>query len=569
MANVLRMLQDSDPALLTTIANAWNVKIDPRDRDGAVKRLAEAMLDRPRAEAFWDGLGDDKRSALQLLISNKGGMPESMYSRLFGEIRRMGAAQIERERPLEQPSGPAEALYYRGLIGIRYETTAAGPRSLLYVPPDLLDVLPVHKTSYDRLDEVEEDFEEDDDEALVLPPLEKPSTFQAADTSLVDDMTTLLAFIQLHAPTIAGDSVVEVEALAPHLLNPDPDRLIFLIGLAASADFLETQAGRLYVKRPEVRRWLELSRARQVQALANTWRTSTRYHDLWHVPGLVVEREAGTMPQYNPAAARQAVIDLMLNAVPLDGWWAQDAFIDALKLHDRDFQRPNGDYESWYIRGLSGDYLSGEESWDAVEGALVEYILNCPLHWLGLSDRGESAVHLTAYGKAFVANTPWPTPPDPPDRIVLKDDATIVISRRAPRIDRFQIARFAEWVKGGDPYVYALTGESIHRAAEQGITVSHIASYLQKANGDTPLPDTIMRLLENWRGGAAASVTLERLLVLRTTAIETLDAIFDNPALRRYLGARLGPMAVVVRADQLEALQAALGAQGIAIEQYG
>jgi len=61
-------------------------------------------------------------------------------------------------------------------------------------------------------------------------------------------------------------------------------------------------------------------------------------------------------------------------------------------------------------------------------------------------------------------------------------------------------------------------------------------------------------------------VTLERLLVLRTTSIEVMNFILENPALRRYLGARLGDLAVVVRADQWEALRSALDEKGIALE---
>ena len=63
-----------------------------------------------------------------------------------------------------------------------------------------------------------------------------------------------------------------------------------------------------------------------------------------------------------------------------------------------------------------------------------------------------------------------------------------------------------------------------------------------------------------------SSVTLERLLVLRTTSIEVMNFILENPALRRYLGARLGDLAVVVRADQWEALRSALDEKGIALE---
>jgi hypothetical protein len=572
MVSLLRTLQDSEPALLPVLASVWGVKIDPKDRERAAKLLAEAMLTPAHAERIWDTLNDGQRGALQLLISNKGKMPETMFTRLFGEIRRMGAGQIERERPLEQPAGTAEALFYRGLIGIAYETTNAGPRGILHIPEDLLAVLPIHKTAYDNLEEVDDDFPEeemDEDTTVGIILIDKPDNAHPADTSVVDDMTTLLAYIQLNSPAVESDSVADVDALMAHLLTRDAGRLVFLIGLAASAGFIESQSARLYIKRPEVRRWLEHPRHEQVRTLAEAWRGSTVWHDLWHVPGLYVEREAGTMPQYNPAAARQEAIDLLESAAPREGWWSQDSFIDLMKSHDRDFQRPNGDYQSWYIRNDAGEYLTGEESWDAVEGALLHYYLNGPLHWLGLFDVADGASRLSAYGRAFIARKGWPTPPDTPDKIVIKDDGTLLVPRKAPRIDRFQVARFAVWISAGDPYTYRLQGDSIAAAAEQGISVSHIAAFLNKANNDAPLPAAIQRLLENWRGGATAAVTFERLLVLRTTASETLDFIFDTPALRRYLGARLGPMAVVIRADQWGALQTALGEHSIQVELIG
>jgi hypothetical protein len=143
------------------------------------------------------------------------------------------------------------------------------------------------------------------------------------------------------------------------------------------------------------------------------------------------------------------------------------------------------------------------------------------------------------------------------------------VPRKTARIDRFQVARFATWITAGDPYTYRLDGTSVSRAAEQGINVGHIISFLTKAIGDLPLPDSVMRLLENWKGGAAATVTFERLLVLRTTTSSTLDFIYETPSLRRYLGARLGTMAVVIRADQWAALQLALGEHGIEVELIG
>ena len=185
------------------------------------------------------------------------------------------------------------------------------------------------------------------------------------------------------------------------------------------------------------------------------------------------------------------------------------------------------------------------------------------MHWLGLTDLADDAAKLTAYGRAFLDVIPWPAPPEPEDPIQVEADGTILVSRRVSRIDRFQVARFTSWGDPGDPYVYLLDGPGIAQADRQGINTGHISAFLKRVLGDSPLPPAIAQLLQNWQSGPAATVTMEQLIVLRTTAPETLNTILDTPALRRYLGAQLGPMAVIVRADQWEALREALGAQGI------
>src|SRR5690606_26036356 len=109
----------------------------------------------------------------------------------------------------------------------------------------------------------------------------------------------------------------------------------------------------------------------------------------------------------------------------------------------------------------------------------------------------------------------------------------------------------------------------LDRPSQQGSNVGHIMACYSKALGDTPIPQPVVRLLETWKSGVAATVTLEQVIIIRTTAQETMDAIWDAPATRRFLGARLGPMAASVRADQWEALRDALGEQGIQVEMTG
>jgi hypothetical protein len=392
---------------------------------------------------------------------------------------------------------------------------------------------------------------------------------------MVDDMTTLLAYLQLYSALVDAEAGLDEAARAnilPHLLVADSDRLDFLFEIALSADLVELQNAKAFPKRAEVRRWLSEKRSAQLKWLADAWRGSIIYRDLWHTPGLHPEP---TGWPYDPVAARAATLDFLADLTPKPHWWSIGDFIDAVREVDPDFQRPGGDYDSWYIRNDAGEYLNGFESWDAVEGALLEFYLLGPLHWLGLLDLADEAARLTAYGRAFLdLSQPWPAPPDPEERVVIGPDGTLLASRKVPRIDRFQLARFTTWGEpgtlAGAPYSYKLDAPGIQRAAAQGINTGHIAAFVGRMlDNPNAIPAPIARLLDNWRSGPATSVSIEQLLVLRTTAPETLDTIFNAPALRRYLGARLGPMAAVVRADQWEALQAALGEQGISVELIG
>jgi hypothetical protein len=562
MPNINRTLRDSDPALLPILAERWQVNIRGQSTTEAIESLSEFMLEAERAEHVWGTLDDAQRGALQMLIASGGKMPTAKFERLFGEIRLMGAARIVREKPHENPISTAEALFYRGLIAQTFEQADAGPRPMIYVPDDLLGVLPTHKTGYQNLDS-----EPGEAEGLETLDEAEIQRIQAADTTIVDDLTTLLAYLQLYGAVVESDTLgpgARAEIM-PYLLTSGDSRLTFIFGLALDAELVEIAAGKAVPKRSETRRWLAFSRAEQVRRLAEGWREGANYRDLWHVPGLHPE-PGGELDDYDPAVARQAATGFMADILPKQGWWSLQAFIEAVKDIDPDFQRPGGDYESWYIRNDDGDYLQGFESWDAVEGALLEFYTQGPMFWLGLIDRAEDAARLTAYGRAFLGDSPWPTPADPADKILVESDGTLKVSRKIERLDRFQIARFTTWGAAGDPYTYKLDARGIEQARTQGIHIEHINSFMERILGTTAMPPAVRQLLENWRTGPTATVSLERLIVLRTSAPETLDYILETPALRRYLGARLGPMAAIVRADQWEALRDALGEQGMTVE---
>ncbi len=581
MSSIFHTLRESDPALLPLLAQLWGVRIEGLDTPSTIDAVSKAMLERERAEAIWDALGDKERGALQMLISGGAKMHEPKFAMLYGKIRRLSAKEIARDKPIQNPQSIAEALFFRGLIALGYETDATGPKTIIYVPDDLVQVLPTRKTSYDNLedfDEIEEEADEADDDRdtlAELEPLDKDDVINphAADTSIIDDLTTLLAYLQINMPALERDFFrkKDIDGITAHLLNPDRARLVFMLGIGISANLIEVQNGRASTNRVELRRWLNGTRAEQIKHLANSWKNGTVWIDLFHVPGLHPEPEAGTLNQYNPAAVREAILDMMGSTLPQADWWSVDQFIDIVREESADFQRPNGDFDSWYIRNDDGDYLNGIESWDAVEGALLDFMITRPLHWLGMLDLADGAARLTAYGRGLLSMTPFPSPTETPDALTVGPDGVILVSRKASRMDRFQVCRFATWISAADltgkPYTYKLDAAGITRAQAQGIDSGHIGAFLSKFLN--PLPPVITRLLQNWQGGAAASVTFERVMILRATSVEIMEQIVNTPATRRFLGARLGDLAAIIRADQWEMLQDALGEMGIQVEVTG
>ena len=566
MKNVFATLHDYDPGMLPALADFWRVDGKRLTDDEMIRQLQAAMLDAEITEAAWDRLDEPARTALQLLVSSaRSRMKIAQFERFYGKIRKLGRAQIEREQPHHRGKSIAETLYYRGFIGEGFDKVEDNLIGFIFVPTDLIAALPLHKTSYETLDE---DSGSAPVEAPALGLVNEVDDISRADTSIVDDLTSLLASLQTRPAEVQGEHFASdyAASVTSILLRREERRLSFMLGIAESADLIQREDGKAHPKRQEARNWLEEPRAQQIKRLAKAWLGSRTYREMWHVPGLYPEDSGWS---YDAAAARSAVMQLLADLLPDQGWVSINDLIEIIKEFEPDFQRLDGDYDSWYIRNESGEFLAGFESWDAVEGALIEFYLLGPMHWLGLVDIGEDVLRLTAYGRAFLELNEWPQPAEPSARIDARSDGILLASRRVNRFERFQLARFANCLRAEDPYHYRIDAASIKRAAAQDISAKHIHAFIARQLDGKPAPLPIVKLLRNWQAGAKTEVAFESMIVLRATAEETLDKILAIPALRRYLGARLGPTACAVRQDQWQALQASLGENAIDVDITG
>lgn len=549
MRTLEQSLMEHELIALRVIGEWWELDLTGQDKHACVQQLA-GVLGSLDMETEMRYLPPEEAAALRDLARAGGRMPLPVFARRYGEVRQMGPGRLEREEPWLAPANVAEALWYRGFLYSGFDETAEGMLAFYYLPGELLTGLPAPE-----MEETAVVAERDSDP---LAPVAPPSDYETAVIHAVDDLTAVLAGAHLTGLTPEGRA-----ELTPLLLDPDPDRLSLLITLAHEAGFLRRKNGRSRPTRDAVA-WLRQTREAQSRRLAEAW-SSSNWNELCHVPELVCEGEGW---ENDPILARTA----LLEAIPRHtGWFRVADLVAHIKETDPDFQRPDGNYDTWYLRERESDtYITGFENWERVEGRLIVYLITRPLVWLGLAETGVTAeeeicYRLTDRALAWLSQQPVPEE-EVVVPLVVQEDGTLLVPFNAGRYQRFQAARISEPLPAtsGEPFLYCLTPDSLARAGEEGIAVERVLEFLAEAS-QRPLPAGVKRAVERWaeRGTEAR---LETAVVLRVRDEAILETLLQNPRTRPFIGERLGLLAAAIRRDQWEAFRQATVQLGLFLE---
>ena len=281
--------------------------------------------------------------------------------------------------------------------------------------------------------------------------------------------------------------------------------------------------------------------------LAKAWMESETFNELLQVPDIVFEGRWNNQPR----ATREFLLHL-LDLIPENTWWSLPAFILGVKEKYPDFQRPAGDYDSWFIkRETDGTYLRGFPNWDEVDGALIRYIITGPLYWLGrveLATTSKSEIVTAFRVGSNVKRQKTETQRQSINelgKIHVSSQGNVVIPRLMSRTVRYQIARFCEWgVDKEDEYKYRVTTRSLKKAGEQGLKVNQLLSLLAK-NSATEIPPVFIKALKRWElHGTEARIVVQT--ILKVDRPEVLDDLRKSKA-ARFIGETLGPVTVVVK----------------------
>ncbi|HID62757.1 MAG TPA: hypothetical protein EYP49_08495 [Anaerolineae bacterium] len=298
---------------------------------------------------------------------------------------------------------------------------------------------------------------------------------------------------------------------------------------------------------PEAKRWLKANRTEQIRILQEAWRGDPSWNELWRIESLRCEP---TGWHNDPLLARKRILEYLTQCPP-EQWLSLASFTQALKERDPDFQRPDGDYTSWYIREVpTGQYLMGFEHWDKIEGALIAHVVARPLHWLGVTSLGyddEGTLRsflITPWGAAFLGLSDEIPAPAPSPAITVQPDFTILVPADVSLYDRFQLERIAAWQSSGETYVYRLTRSSLARGLRQGIKIKMVLAFLRRVSGGR-VPKNVASALRNWEK-RRGRIRLRKALLLEVEDEGIMEELTTLPRIRVYLREIISPKAAIV-----------------------
>jgi len=552
MPDLFTSLLKNDIGHLRIVAELWGLELDSNETESAAKELCASLLDPDLLVEILEALNPEAQTAIEMLVAKNGRIPWAEFTRRFGEIREIGPGKRDREKPHQNPVSTAEILFYRALLAKAFFNTVNGAQEFAYIPDDLFRLIhheghPGPTGSAGAGQEHEEKKQETslnsavsvpENEPLGRPasPGEKAHAFPAHDY-LLDDATTLLAARRL------GMDVPET-----NIPTQVTEQLL--------------RAAKIILKsgpKPEkVKTFLEAPRDEALQMLIDAWLESDSFNELRQLPGLVFEGEW----QNQPLVTREFFLNL-LDAIPKGKWWSLPAFIRGVKTKYPDYQRPAGDYDSWFIKRESdGEYLRGFVHWDLIDGELIRYFITGVLFWLGQVELASPEENTETAAFRVVSEKGKVRIED--GKIVARSNGQVAVPRFSPRAVRYQVARFCEWEETkGDDYRYTITPASLKKAGEQGLKVEHLLSLLAKYAGGG-IPPVLVKALKRWEAnGTEARVQTQ--VVLRVSRPEVLEEMRKSKA-ARFLGEMLGPTTVVIKDGAQSKVLAALAELGLLAE---
>jgi len=472
--------------MLEAIAEGWGVALTDEQLPEIVERLAMEMTDPANIKLVLQHLNDTERQALAWVAASDQ-VKAHVLIRKYGELRHWGPGKLEWAQARRKPVSAVERLWFLGLLHVTYGMDERFRGQFFFIPSEIRATLPPMSVAMP---------------IFQVETASNPSIAQDASDALARDVFLLLSFLRNNqVRTRTGQlSNHDMTRLQPRWADAiTTARLSFVQHLCRTSG-LGTRVQGVWKPTSAAADWLKASPCGRQRTLYQAWRQDAEWNELWLMPSVRCEQ---TGWQNDPIVARQGVLDFLAHC-PVDTWCTIESFVAALHELTPDFLRPDGDYDSWYIRDAkTGHYLTGYQNWDKVEGALIRYLLASSLSWLGIVALGyvegveqPDRFMLTSEGSAILGLIQASKPAQPP--FLLRSGMQVFVPREANWYDRYLLERFARWLgeqSGGA--IYVLDRASVRGGLQNGIHTDPMLAFLQRTTGGA-LPTPVIRTLKAW-----------------------------------------------------------------------
>lgn len=485
--------------MLEAIAESWGVTLTDEQLPEIVDRLVADMTNPDNARRVIGRLSDVERDALAT-VARAGQARAHVIARKYGDVRHLGPGRLEWEQAWRTPASAVERLWFSGLLHIGYGMDQLFHGKVFFVPPEIPHALPplaVNRPEFAvRVVPEPHDMRDDGDSLaygifVLLAYLRNASVRSRTGNLPARDLSHLLPRLRY-----AG--------LAPERKDAAQARRVGFLQHLTRKALLASRLEGQWKPTDAAALWLKQDALTRCRRLYQAWLKDPDWNELWLMPAVRCE---DTGWRNDPLLARKAVIACLARC-PANSWIDTLSFVKALYDLDPDFMRPDGDYDSWYIRdAASGRYLTGFSSWLQVEGELIRYVLEAPLCWLGMVATGCSALgermdrfKLTERGAAILGSGGIALAT--PTRLTVQSDLQVIVPHGASWYDRFLLERFARWVnEGTESARYRIDARSIRGCVEQGSGPDQILAFLRRASAGR-VPATVVKYVRKCSGAS-------------------------------------------------------------------
>ena len=491
MPTTLKMLKDHSPLMLEIIGEMRSASIEAAGPE-LVGLLAEELSSPDSVQNVLEELRDEfpeAQTALRMLAKVQGRQPEAQFTRIYGVLDVMGDEQLKATERWHNPQSLTELLFYYGLIGRGFEGSGPDAHRIIYIPSDTLDQIPLSAE-----DETERD--------LHIPYAQAPSRAEVVDSSdeFLNDVGSAIGCLAGAPMLLEGQDLAKQDGerlkerlLAPPdtpLLNVRYELLLHVMNRLKLFKAERQKDGHLFLalNRNRANDFLSLNRHAQRQQVWDSWRDSPAWNDLERLPTLELHNRERW--QHNSRATRNAFLRYCRNLQPTR-WYSLADIMALLQEHAPDFQRPDGNYDDWYVKNqVAGRFAKGFKDWDLVEGELARFYLLSPMVWLGAlrvaEQRNKTLVSLTRDGAIWQGADLAPEREEVQPRFTIKENFIIEVPLELPLRQRMNIEQVAHWQRSTTFYEYRINQRSLNQAFDRDLTGDRILAVLRNGSHGVP-----------------------------------------------------------------------------------